>query len=500
MSPTMTRSEAEDKLLELAREDAKEAAKKSLLAFVMWTMPTYNINWHHVLLAKKLELVAAGKIKRLLVRMPPRHGKTQLVSRHFPAWLLGRDPNTQIIGCSYSADLAQSINRDVQRIMTSDEYRSLFGSLLNDKNVRANQGGWLKNSDIFEIASRDYDGYYIGAGIGGAITGRGMKIGIIDDPIKNRKEANSKTFRKAVWEWYTSTFQTRDEGDAAYVVTLTAWHKDGLDGRIMAHAKETGTHWDVLDLAAIAGKTTIKGDPRKKGGALWPWKMDKKRLAQKEIDVGEQDWASLYQQRPAVAGGTVYRREWWQYFDPDEVPDFEATILTWDTAFKTGEENDFSVCFTIAVTKKGYYVLDRWKDKVRFPELKVQAIALCAEVTPNACVVEDKASGQDLIAELEAETRIPIEPWKPNSDKVARAHAVTGLIKTGRVFLPKGAPWLADFLETMSDFPNAEHDDDPDALNQGLSYLRQNFAIPKQIVVRNTGKGTIIRGVRSTRR
>lgn len=497
---TMTRAEAEDQLLELAREDAKEAARNSLLGFTSWTKPNYNINWHHVLLAKKLELVAEGKIKRLLVRMPPRHGKTELVSRRWPAWLLGRNPNTQIIGCSYSATLAQSINRDVQRIMTSDEYRSLFGTLLSERGVKGDSGGWLKNSDIFEIASREYSGYYIAAGIGGSITGRGMTIGIVDDPIKNRKEANSKTFQKGIRDWWTSTFLTRGEGDEAIVVTLTSWSKKGLDNWILEHAKETGEVWDVLDLTAILDRPPIKGDPRKKGGALWPWKFNDKALKRIQLAIGSMDWAALYQQRPAAAEGNIYKREWWKYFDPDNPPNFTAIILSWDTAFKKGEDNDFSVCYTVGVGPLGYYVIDRWKDKVRFPELKRQAIALCDAVTPTACLVEDKASGQDLIAELEIETRIPIVPYKPNADKITRAHAVTPLIEAGRVFFPKRAPWLADALDNFSDFPNAEHDDDPDALNQALSYLRTHFAIPKQIVVKNIGKGNIIRGVRSTRR
>ena len=284
----------------------------------------YQWNWHLEQLARALEALQRGEIKRLMVLMPPRHGKSELVSRHFPAWCLGKNPAEQIIACSYSADLAATMGVAVQRIMHQVEYREEFATRLagtaDNNSARASTS--VKKAErqtFFEVANGP--GYYLGAGVGGPITGKGFTLGIVDDPIKNRKEAESKTHRDAVWDWWVSTFLTRGEGGMALggeeriCVCLTPWHEDDLSGRILRNARETGEDWAVIRFPALMeaehespesprdphrpnltttpspdGVKTVNGplyrsspdwckDPREPNQALWPGKFDEKKLA-----------------------------------------------------------------------------------------------------------------------------------------------------------------------------------------------------------------------------
>lgn len=230
-----------------------ERARRGMLAFTTYTMPDYEVNWHHRVVCEALDDLFAGTITRLMISMPPRHGKSELVSRRFPAYILGRDPDAQVIAVSYSADLASMMNRDVQRIMDSPEYQRVFpGTKLGSSNIRSLAGGTLRNSDIFEVVGRR--GRYRSAGVGGGITGMGMQYGIIDDPIKNREEADSPTMREKVWDWYTSTFYTRLEKNARVLVTCTRWHEDDLSGRLLRLQEEDpeADQWVEIRLPAIA--------------------------------------------------------------------------------------------------------------------------------------------------------------------------------------------------------------------------------------------------------
>ena len=257
-----------------------EKARRSLLGFTTYTYPDYQVNWHHKVLCGYLDHFVSGEIKRLMVFMPPRNGKSELVSRRLPAFILGKDPNASIIATSYTADLASMMNRDTQRIIDDDKYAELFPkTTLFGSNVRTvAKGSYLRNSDIFEVVG--HKGVYKSAGVGGAITGMGCVYGIIDDPIKNRAEAESLTYRKALRDWYTSTFYTRLEKDARVLITLTRWHEDDLAGRLLKLAQECpdADQWTVVNFPAIAEDTRHHDDTRNTGEPLWPDKYPLKEL------------------------------------------------------------------------------------------------------------------------------------------------------------------------------------------------------------------------------
>lgn len=221
------------------RERRVRQARTNLLDFTRFTMPEYRVNWHHRLICQKLDEFIEGKNKRLIIACPPRHGKSELVSRRFPAYILGRNPDAKIIACSYGSDLASLLNRDVQRIISSPEYAELFpDTKLNDANVRSTaQENYLRNSDIFEVVN--HKGVYRSAGVGGAITGMGGDYLIVDDPIRSRADAESPAIRDKVWKWYSSTFRTRRQKDASILITATRWHEDDLTGRLLELAKIT---------------------------------------------------------------------------------------------------------------------------------------------------------------------------------------------------------------------------------------------------------------------
>lgn len=280
-----------------------ERARRNLARFTSYTYSDYQANWHHLKLCEYLERWAFGDIDRLMVFMPPRNGKSELVSRRLPAYLFGKEPDASIIACSYGSDLASRMNRDVQRIIDSPEYYELFpNTTLNGSNVRTTaKGSYLRNSDIFEIV--DHKGVYKSSGVGGAITGMGMKYGIIDDPYKNRQDANSETIRNGIWDWYVSTFYTRLEKGGKILITLTRWHEDDLAGKLLRIAENdpTADQWTVLEFPAIAEGELHSDDQRKEGEALWPDKYPLEELYKIKSTVGSYEWNALFQQRPHPA-------------------------------------------------------------------------------------------------------------------------------------------------------------------------------------------------------
>lgn len=436
--------------------------------------PRYQFNWHHHKIIRALELVAEGEIKRLIIEAPPRHGKSELVSRLFSAWLLGRDPDIRIIACSYSSDLAIRMNRDVQRNIDAPAYAALFPKtkLFGKNVVTMSQGSWLRNSEIFEIV--DHRGTYRGAGVGGGITGMGGDCLIIDDPFKDRASANSPTIRQNIWDWYTSTFRTRLEPGGSVVIMHTRWSTDDLVGRLLDQQDRDpdADQWHRLYFPAIAEGQLHPWDPRSEGEALWDTRYPLPELLKIKASLGTYDWESLYQQRPTPLGGGMIRTDWWRYYSI--LPPGGRKVWAWDTAFKDKEQNDYSVGILLLESPDGYFVLDVQRHRVQYPELK-RILVSCWQRDPGvALLIEDKASGQSLIQELQRTTTLPILPRKADSDKVTRLQSVLPLIESGRVFLPEGSPWLADFLAECSHFPSGSHDDQIDALVHGLQYLTEN--------------------------
>jgi predicted phage terminase large subunit-like protein len=302
-------------------------------------------------------------------------------------------------------------------------------------------------------------------GRGGAITGRGADLLVIDDPIKDADEARSDLVRKGLHDWYSHVAYTRLQPMAAIVLIQTRWHEDDLAGWLL---REHGAEqWEVVSFPAVAETDEVF---RRAGEALWPEKFPLERLTRIRAAIGGAAWASLYQQRPSAAEGAIFRRDWWQRFR--ERPRFRCIVQSWDTAFKNGLENDFSVCSTWGAAQDGYYLLHVWRGKVEFPDLKRQVISLAAEWKPHTIIIEDKTSGQSLIQELRFGTALRLRPIKADRDKIARAQAITPLIEAGRVFLPESAPWLDCYIDEMAAFPSGVHDDAVDSTTQALNFLR----------------------------
>jgi hypothetical protein len=281
-----------------------EKAKRSFIDFIRFTKPDYQTNWHHELLAKYLQDFADGKIKKLLVFMPPQHGKSEQVSRRFPAYLLGKNPKLKIVGCSYSSDLATSFNRDVQRIIDDEQYRKVFPETTLSGINSKGKGAHVRNSDLFEVVG--HKGYYKSVGVSGSLTGTAVDVGIIDDPVKDAIEADSVTYRARAWDWFTNVFLTRMHNESQILVTQTRWHEDDLSGRILEKMND-GNEWVVLSLPAILREElTAKEDKRKKGEALWESKHSLKRLLGIE-KANPRAFHSLYQQDPRpFEGGKVF--------------------------------------------------------------------------------------------------------------------------------------------------------------------------------------------------
>ena len=391
----------------------------------------------------------------MIVSMPPRHGKSELLSHWTPIWYLANYPNKRIILASYAADFAAVWGRKVRNtILTTDIDINVIHDMSAASRWELSEGGGM-----------------VTAGVGGPITGRGADLLIVDDPIKNRQEAQSATYREHLWDWGRSTARTRLEPNGSIIVIMTRWHDDDLIGRLLdTNNEEYSEDWEYIKLPAIAEEDD---DLRLEGEALWPDRYNLEELQKIRQAVGPDDWACLFQQRPSLLEGGLFKGQWWRFFD--EMPNTVGEIFQfWDTAYKTGESNDYSACVTIGFDRDNYYVLDVWRDKVDYPSLTRIAQVLYRRFMPSRVFVEDAASGQSLIQSLKLETNLPVLPVKVDSDKVSRANAVTGMMEAGKVVIPSKASWLLPFLDEMSLFPNGAHDDQVDAfvgcLRQAIRY------------------------------
>jgi predicted phage terminase large subunit-like protein len=429
-------------------------AREDLAAYSAAMFPKFELPTHLRILVQVLERVERGELDRVIVAMPPRHGKSMTTSQLFPSWYLGRNPTKSIVASSYGQELASDFGRRVRNFVSDPLHRKFFRDcIISD------------DSDSVHRFHTTAGGAYYATGAGGPVTGRGADLLLIDDPIKGREDANSAAVRRSLQSWYQDVAYTRLQPGGAIVLIQTRWHEDDLAGWLLREHASEG--WKVISLPALAEQNE---GWRSAGDALWSEKFPIETLARIREAIGSSAWASLYQQRPAPEQGAIFRKEWWrQYAGPIEC---HRTIFSLDTAYKAGANNDFSVIATVSEAKDGYYVRHVSRGRWEFPELKRQAIALAEIWKPHGVLIEDAASGQSLIQALKAETRLPILPVKPMGDKVSRAHAVSPLVESGRVFLPAEAPWLADLVDEMTSFPAAPHDDQVDAITQALNYLR----------------------------
>lgn len=442
-------------------------------------MPSFELNWHHQVVCEYLDKFARLEIKRLIISMPPRHTKSEFVSRRLPAFILGRNPDAPIIAASYGADLARRMNRDVQRIMDDDPYRALFpDTRLFGSQVRTvAQGTWLRNSDMFEVV--EYNGYYRGAGVGGAITGLGALYGIIDDPLKNRKEANSLTVREGIWDWYTSTFRTRLAPGGGVLVTMTRWHEDDLVGRLLdlAATDPKADQWTVVSLPAIAEEPLADYDRRDVGDALWPGRYDLEELERTRVSLGSYDWNSLYQQRPSPLEGGMFKRAWFK-----TVPRSGSThwrIRYWDKAASTAISAKYTAGVRLAITPEGDVIIEhvvrgQWSTHERRQVMKQTAESDAVQFD-NAVVIfveqEPGSSGLDSVQdEIRMMAGYPVFADRPSGDKDTRMLPLAAQAEAGNVYLVAGA-WNDGFIDELCTIPNGKYRDQADAASGAFNRL-----------------------------
>lgn len=458
----------------------RRAARAGFAPFVLFTTPGYKMGWVHREICETLEQflqdVRDKKSPRLMISMPPRSGKSELVSRKFPAYAFGIDPDLQIIATSYAADMAQRFNRDVQRVIDNDLYHAAFP----ETSLSERKGSYIRTSDLFEIVG--HEGSYRSCGVGGGITGMGADILIIDDPVKDRKSANSATVRQSIYEWYTSTAYTRLSPGGGVIVMCTRWHVDDLLGLLLKEEQNGGDKWKVINYPAIAEHD----EPHRKAGeALHPERYPIESLLKIKGAVGSADWASLYQGRPTVLGGNIIKSGWFKRYK--QLPELKYRLVDADTALKTKEANDFSVFGCGGLGKEGnLYITDWRRGKWEAPDLKRNAIdfwikqlAMKNGVCRDFCV-EDKASGTGLIQEIKRGTPpIPIRGIERDTDKLTRLQDVLGYIEAGRVYIPENAPWVSDFIAECEAFRGDmkhAHDDQVDVL---VDLITLTLGVPK---------------------
>ncbi len=405
------------------------------------------------MLCEKLEAVERGEITRLIITMPPRHGKSEVTTKKFPAWFLGRNPEKEVILSAYGADLAEDFSA-IARDTLKQWGPELWGVFLSNA-----------SSSVKKWGISGYRGGLFAAGVGGAITGRGAHLAIIDDPIKNHAEALSETYRKGIKDWYKTTLRTRLAPGGAIIVIQTRWHEDDLAGYLLSEAMQDGEQWEVLDLPAIAEENDPLG--RAPGEALWPERFPVEELRATQKTLGSFWWAALYQQRPSPADGGMLKRKWWQFFRQAPAV-FDEILISWDFTFKDTKKADFVVGQVWGRVGADKYLLDQVRDRMDFPTT-VQAVRNLSAKWPKARakLVEDKANGPAVIATLKREISglIPVEP---QGSKEARASAVSPDVEAGNVWLPQDAPWVQDFIEECAAFPNGANDDQVDAMSQAL--------------------------------
>ncbi len=413
--------------------------------------------------------VSKGALKRVIVTLPPRHGKSERVSKKFPAWHVGRNPVDEIILASYSVDLSRGFSRIARDTLTAN--KNVFGVKVDPNNQSAESWG-----------IEGHRGGVTAAGVGGPITGKGARIAIIDDPVKNAEEANSEVMREKVWDWYQSTLYTRLTPDGRIIVVMTRWHEDDLVGRLLAKEKqeiEEGTHqgerWTVINFPALAEDNDYLG--RKEGESLWPeFGFTRERMLQIFADVGSYVANALYQQRPSAAGGTIFKRIHFRYFQ--EIDHMGAKYLqvgekkylktncwafqTVDTANSEKTINDYFVVSTWIVTEHNDLLLyDVYRTHITGPDQKPLMKQQNARYKPRFQAIEDKTFGTNLIQECSREG-MSIKPIKVDKDKVTRSLPIAARYEVGKVWHREGAPWLTDYEDELLSFPRGKNDDQVD--------------------------------------
>ena len=440
-------------------------AYSNLLPYCGVHYPTYRKGKMHALIGKKLEAVEAGKIKRLIITTPPRHGKSMLASEIFPTWYMGRNPDRYIIAATYAQDRANDTGRKVRNLMTDPSYGVVFPGV-----------SLAKDAHAAKKLSTNHGGECFNVGVGGPVTGRGAHLFIIDDPFKDRKQADSEVYRKTLKDWFKSTAYTRLMPGGAIIIIQTRWHEDDLTGWVLKELPHE--NWEEIHLPALAEDNDPLG--REIGEALWPDQYTREDLLKIKQTIGTREWSALYSGRPVPQEGGMINLNWFgRYNTPLDY--YEQIVLSFDTAQKDKEINDPSVCLVFGVGERYYDLLDVWRERVQYPTLKRMAKSLGLKWNPNAMLIEDKSSGQSLIQELQAETTLPVLPIEPVGDKETRMSVETPVVEAGRVRLPNEAPWLVDLEGEWGTFPLSVKKDQVDSFSQFLRWMREGANYTGQV-------------------
>tara|TARA_R100000700_G_C3179021_1_gene155131 strand:- start:1435 stop:2931 length:1497 start_codon:yes stop_codon:yes gene_type:complete len=457
-------------LEELENAKLRESCESKFLSFVNAIWAAFIHGKHHEIMGEAFERVANGELKRLIINMPPRHTKSEFASYILPAWFLGRYPDKKIIQTAHTAELAVGFGRKVRNLVNSSDFKNIFPNVSLQADSKA-AGRWNTNKG----------GEYFAIGVGGAVTGKGADLLIIDDPHSEQEGASSdiNVFNKT-YEWYTSGPRQRLQPKGSIVVVMTRWHDKDLTGQLVdASIKRGGAdQWEVIELPALLPS----------GNPLWSefWKLEELEALKAELPTSK--WMAQYQQDPTAEEGAIVKREWWRTWEYIEPPECEFVIQSWDTAFLKSQRADYSACTTWGVFYREdedsgqltpqIILLDAHKARLEFPELKQRAMECYQSYKPDAFIVEGKAAGMPLIFELRA-MGIPVQEYTPSrgNDKIARVNAVADLFSSGVVWAPQ-TRWAEEVIEEFAAFPNSEHDDLVDSSTQALLRFRQGGFIP----------------------
>lgn len=441
----------------------RERCQNGFLHYVKKMWPGFIAGRHHKLMADKFERIAKGELRRVIINMPPRHTKSEFASYLLPSWFLGRSPEKKVIQTSHTAELAVGFGRKVRNLVGSDVYKDVFPNVGLQADSKA-AGRWSTN----------HGGEYFAIGVGGAVTGKGADLLIIDDPHSEQEAKLAMTdpsIFDSVYEWYTSGPRQRLQPGGSIVIVMTRWSTKDLTGRILKSSVEDEkvNEWEIIELPALLPS----------GNPLWPefWPIEEIEALKAELPVSK--WNAQYQQKPTSEEGAIIKREWWKMWESDRPPSCEFIIQSWDTAFTKNNRSDYSACTTWGVFHPDegpdahVILLDAFKERMEFPELKRKAFEMWKDWEPDAFVVEAKAAGAPLIYELR-QMGIPVQEFTPSrgNDKVVRVNAVSDLFSSGKVWAPRKR-WAEEVMEEIAGFPYSDNDDLTDSTTQALIRFRK---------------------------
>ena len=455
--PPDTRKKYKRYLVQLDRKQKHKKITEDFLTFVKHVWPEFIEGYHHKIIAEKFNKLARGEIKRLIVNMPPRHTKSEFASNYLPAWMIGKNPNLKIIQTTHTAELAVRFGRKAKNLIDSPEYQEVFQTRLQEDSKAA--GRW----------ETEGGGEYFAAGVGGAITGRGADLLIIDDPHKEQDAMSKEGFDKA-YEWYTSGPRQRLQPGGSIVVVMTRWSTKDLTGCLIHGQKEVkGDQWELVEFPAILPS----------GLPVWPeyWKLDELEKVEATLPIAK--WNAQWMQAPTAEEGAIIKREWWQDWPHEHPPQTEFIIQSYDTAFLKKETADYSAITTWGMFRDDenqmhIILLDAEKDRFEFPELRRVAHESYLFWRPQMVLIEAKASGIPLTHEL-SRMGIPVVNYTPSkgNDKHVRVNTVAPFFESGRVWAPMHKQYAQEVIEECAAFPNGSHDDYVDSMTQAIMRFRQ---------------------------